>query len=198
MLYPAIKELVMQQTLLVELWKPKKSDVAGMAYYNKHNNTRTLRLKRPARELTADEIREQAEMEALLGALDSEAPSTEPTPNTDKQALLGGLLSALITTQTTPRSPAPKRPIVSSGKKKKDPNRPKKPQNAFMLYVADRRKDKDMIGLSASYVTRYVGAEWKNMSLVEKAPYEKQYEKNKLEYEKVMRNYVPPDDSDSD
>ena len=188
----------MQQTLLVELWKPKKSDVAGMAYYNKHNNTRTLRPKRPARELTADEIREQAEMEALLGALDSEAPSTElaPAPNTDKQALLGELLSAMLTMQTTSRSPAPKRPTVSGGKKKKDPNKPKKPQNAFMLYVADRRKDKDMIGLSASYVTKYVGAEWKNMSDADKKPYELQYGRNKLEYEKVMRNYVSPYDSD--
>ena len=70
---PAVTTQPRSAGILVELWKPKKSDLVGMAYYNANNNRKYLRPKRAQRAKSKQELEEEAEMERMLAALDDDA-----------------------------------------------------------------------------------------------------------------------------
>lgn len=58
-------------------------------------------------------------------------------------------------------------------KKPKDPNAPKRPQTAYFLYTNDRRADlkAEHPDWKVSDIAKHLGAEWKNLTDAQKAPY---------------------------
>ncbi|XP_020830233.1 FACT complex subunit SSRP1 [Phascolarctos cinereus] len=81
-----------------------------------------------------------------------------------------------------------KKPV--EGKKGKDPNAPKRPMSAYMLWLnASREKIKsDHPGISITDLSRKAGEIWKGMSK-EKEEWDRKAEEAKREYEKAMKEY---------
>lgn len=91
----------------------------------------------------------------------------------------------------------------SSGKKKKDPNAPKRALTAFMYYsqVMRPKLKEEQPELSFGDLARAVGKKYREMSEQEKEKYEDMAKKDKERYGKQMSNYEAPepsDDSDED
>lgn len=73
--------------------------------------------------------------------------------------------------------------------KNKDPNRPKRPMSAYFLWLADfRERMKDKIPENKELL-RSAGEHWKQLTEVEKAPYERRAEEERRKYEVAMREY---------
>ena len=80
-------------------------------------------------------------------------------------------------------------------KKEKDPNAPKRPLNAYMLWCKDARaevkqemvdNDEDVKGTA---VTVALGKRWKQLSAKDKKPYEKLANEGKAEYKEAKEAY---------
>ncbi|KAL6888141.1 hypothetical protein ACP4OV_009167 [Aristida adscensionis] len=76
-----------------------------------------------------------------------------------------------------------------SGKKDKDPARPKQPMSAYFLYSQERRAALVAEKKNVPEIGKITGEEWKNMTEAQKAPYEKVARKQKEEYQKQMEVY---------
>lgn len=97
---------------------------------------------------------------------------------------------------------------AKKGKKKKDPNAPKKPPSAFLIFTSEHREKikVDNPGISITDIAKKFGEMWKKMSTTDKAPYEAKYAKLKEKYEmevaayraKGAKNVEPADDDDED
>jgi hypothetical protein len=77
-------------------------------------------------------------------------------------------------------------------KAKKDPNAPKRPMNAYMFYMQDKRasvKEKNP-NLSNTELLSALGAEWKKLSEKEKEPYNAKNAVDKTRYETEMKKYA--------
>uniref|UniRef100_A0A3Q4HGP4 High mobility group box 2a n=1 Tax=Neolamprologus brichardi TaxID=32507 RepID=A0A3Q4HGP4_NEOBR len=76
-------------------------------------------------------------------------------------------------------------------KKKKDPNAPKKPPSAFLIFTSEHREKikEDNPGISITDISKTCGEMWKKMSTTEKAPYEAKYAKLKEKYEMEVAAY---------
>lgn len=91
-------------------------------------------------------------------------------------------------------------------KKKKDPNAPKKPPSAFLIFTSEHREKikVDNPGISITDIAKKFGEMWKKMSTTDKAPYEAKYAKLKEKYEMEVAAYrakgakkaEPADDDD--
>lgn len=71
----------------------------------------------------------------------------------------------------------------------KDVNRPKRPQSAYFLWLADfrvRMKDKFVENRD---ILRAAGEEWRKLTTVAKAPYEQRAEEERRKYEQAMKDY---------
>merc|ERR1712217_495175 len=82
---------------------------------------------------------------------------------------------------------------AKDGKKKKDPNAPKRPAGgAFGVWLAENRS-KIVSSLPQDHkitdVTKAAGVQWKALSDAAKKPYEAKYAKKQEEYEKAMEEY---------
>merc|ERR1712066_507078 len=93
---------------------------------------------------------------------------------------------------------------AKDGKKKKDPNAPKRPAGgAYGVWLAENRA-KIVSALPQDHkitdVTKAAGAQWKALSDSAKKPYEAKYAKKQEEYEKAMEEYkkTNPDAEDDD
>jgi len=84
------------------------------------------------------------------------------------------------------------------GKKLKDPDAPKRPLSAFILYCQDSRdKIKEANPeMKPSDVTRELGTTWKQLSDKTKSKYQKKADKLKEEYLEAMKDYVRPSDEE--
>ncbi|XP_043404125.1 FACT complex subunit SSRP1 isoform X3 [Chelonia mydas] len=98
------------------------------------------------------------------------------------------------------RKPAKKAKIVkerkprkkpSESKKGKDPNAPKRPMSAYMLWLnASREKIKsDHPGISITDLSKKAGELWKGMSKEKKEEWDRKAEDAKRDYEKAMKEY---------
>merc|ERR1712048_1363536 len=93
---------------------------------------------------------------------------------------------------------------AKDGKKKKDPNAPKKPAGgAYGVWLAENRpKIVSSLpqGRKITDVTKAAGVEWKALSDAAKKPYEAKYAKKQGEFEKAMEEYkkANPDAADDD
>ncbi|KAJ1951431.1 non-histone protein [Linderina macrospora] len=89
--------------------------------------------------------------------------------------------SAAATTTTTRKSTT-----------NKDPNAPKRPANAFVLFCqAERPGVKNASAeMSSGELTRLMSHRWKHMTEDERKPYFEIYDREKLRYEKEMSSYI--------
>ncbi|GAA0184982.1 hypothetical protein LIER_32270 [Lithospermum erythrorhizon] len=74
----------------------------------------------------------------------------------------------------------------------KDPNKPKRPPSAFLVFMEDFRKEykaKHPNNKAVSVVGKAGGERWKSLSDDEKAPFIAKAEKRKADYEKIMQAY---------
>ncbi|CAH1763649.1 20380_t:CDS:2 [Entrophospora sp. SA101] len=82
------------------------------------------------------------------------------------------------------------------GKRKKqvrDPNAPKRPRNAFLIYCQNQReqaKEENQNNKGFQGVTRILSQKWKDLPEDERKIYFEMYNKEKLRYEKEMSSYV--------
>merc|ERR1719300_1401545 len=79
------------------------------------------------------------------------------------------------------------------GKKKKDPNAPKRPQSAYSVFLSENReailKSLPAGANPITDVAKKAGEQWKALSAAAKKPFEKKAEKQKAEYLKAMEEY---------
>lgn len=81
---------------------------------------------------------------------------------------------------------------AKEGKKKKDPNAPKKPAGgAYGVFMAEKRQDfmKACAGQPITAVSKMGGEAWKKLSDDQKKPYETKYAKKLEEYKKAVAEY---------
>ncbi|KAI9152869.1 hypothetical protein LWI28_002343 [Acer negundo] len=86
-------------------------------------------------------------------------------------------------------------------KAKKDPNKPKRPQSAFFVFLEEFRKTfkkENPTVTAVSAVGKAAGGKWKSMSDAEKAPYAAKAAKGKDDYNKLMDAYNNKQESMSD
>lgn len=81
-------------------------------------------------------------------------------------------------------------------KKVVDKNKPKRPLNAYMLYAQDARvelkkKNPEMKAVGGE-ISKKIGEQWNNLAAKDKKKYEDLAKKAKTDYDKKMKDYVPP------
>ena len=86
--------------------------------------------------------------------------------------------------------------------KKKDPNAPKKPTNAYMIFAKEERQkiQKDSEITESKDLIKEIARRWNEEKEKESKvfkKYTKQLEEDKKKYEKEMETYVPSDDYES-
>jgi len=80
-------------------------------------------------------------------------------------------------------------------KAKRDPDAPKKASNAYLYYTKENREKvkKEMHAkdpaIKLTDVTKELGARWKSLTPVEKAPYDKLAKEDKARYDKEKEEY---------
>ena len=77
-------------------------------------------------------------------------------------------------------------------RKKKDPNAPKRPQNAFILFSSDTRGKikEEHADWKIGDVGKELGRLWRGMTDKDKAPFLKLSSKDKVRYETEMKSYT--------
>ena len=80
-------------------------------------------------------------------------------------------------------------------KKVKDPNAPKRPLSAYMIFSADHRATvaAELAGQPVTAVAKALGARWKELDADGKKPFEERAAELKAEYVRAMEAYVPPE-----
>ncbi|XP_016890379.1 high mobility group protein B2a isoform X1 [Cynoglossus semilaevis] len=80
---------------------------------------------------------------------------------------------------------------AKKGKKKKDPNAPKRPPSAFFVFCSDHRPriKEEHPGISIGEIAKKLGELWSTQSSKDKAPYEAKAAKLKEKYEKEVAAY---------
>jgi len=92
----------------------------------------------------------------------------------------------------------------TGGKRKKDPNAPKRGLSAYMFFANDQRDKvrEDNPGIKFGEVGKLLGEKWKELSAKEKEPYEKKAKQDKERYEREKAEYAggaaDEDDEDED
>uniref|UniRef100_A0A0G4HNL6 HMG box domain-containing protein n=1 Tax=Chromera velia CCMP2878 TaxID=1169474 RepID=A0A0G4HNL6_9ALVE len=81
-------------------------------------------------------------------------------------------------------------------KVKKDPNAPKKPRSAYILFTADKRaeitKKNPAMAKEVTKIAKMCGEAWGKLGEKDKKKYQDLAEKDKGRYEKEMKSYKPP------
>jgi len=78
---------------------------------------------------------------------------------------------------------------------KKDPNAPKRPPSAYMIYISEVRDKvvKENPGIEVNDVLKKIGSLWRNLDKKEEAKYQKKAEKLRAKYEKELTAYQKTD-----
>ncbi|KIW08349.1 uncharacterized protein PV09_01265 [Verruconis gallopava] len=86
------------------------------------------------------------------------------------------------------------------GKRKKDPNAPKRGLSAYMFFANDNRDKvrEENPGIKFGEVGKLLGEKWKELSAKEKEPYEKKAIEDKERYEREKAEYAAAADDDDD
>lgn len=87
-----------------------------------------------------------------------------------------------------------KKSAVTPKKAQKDPNAPKRPMSAYMMFVKTNRSRivEENPGLKPPQVLSKAGEEWKELTSEDKVQYDAMNAKDKKRYAKEMEGYVPP------
>ncbi|KAJ3342298.1 Non-histone chromosomal protein 6 [Gonapodya sp. JEL0774] len=85
-----------------------------------------------------------------------------------------------------PKAAKAKTGAKEGGRKKKDPNAPKKALTAYMLFAQEKRPEIKAANPDAGFgdMGKLVGAAWKNLSDAEKKKYQDKADVDKLRYER--------------
>ncbi|KAF2006974.1 Non-histone chromosomal protein 6, partial [Amniculicola lignicola CBS 123094] len=80
---------------------------------------------------------------------------------------------------------------ADSGKKKKDPNAPKRGLSAYMFFANDQRDKvrEDNPGIKFGEVGKLLGEKWKALTVDQRKPYEKKAAEDKKRYETEKAKY---------
>ncbi|MCJ1357145.1 MAG: Non-histone chromosomal protein 6 [Icmadophila ericetorum] len=80
----------------------------------------------------------------------------------------------------------------TSGKKKKDPNAPKRGLSAYMFFANEQRDNvrEENPGISFGQVGKVLGEKWKALSTKQREPYEAKAKQDKARYESEKLNYA--------
>jgi len=89
---------------------------------------------------------------------------------------------------------------VDGGKKKKDPNAPKRGLSAYMFFANDRREKvrEDNPGIKFGDVGKMLGEQWKSLTDKEKTPYEAKAAADKKRYEEEKAAYTAGGDDEEE
>jgi len=79
-----------------------------------------------------------------------------------------------------------KKKIIS---KPKDPNAPKRPSSAWLLYSGERRAKLQLENKKMTEISKIAGAEWKQLTEEQKKPYEIQAQQLKTQYQQDVKKY---------
>ena len=107
------------------------------------------------------------------------------------------LLEAIIALQSSTVSSSSGKKKGRKTKSKKDPNKPKRPQSAFFLWLGEKRsliKDELIekeVSSKVTDVTKEAGRQWKLLGDDEKVPFEEQATIEKQRYKEEMQTYEP-------
>ncbi|KKK18868.1 hypothetical protein P175DRAFT_0508373 [Aspergillus ochraceoroseus IBT 24754] len=84
------------------------------------------------------------------------------------------------------------------GRKKKDPNAPKRGLSAYMFFANDNRDKvrEENPGISFGQVGKMLGEKWKALSETERKPYEDKAAADKKRYEDEKASYNAGDDDE--
>lgn len=79
--------------------------------------------------------------------------------------------------------------------KSKDPNKPKGRTNAYAFYLKDKRAESKSKGEEVQFTefSRQCGDDWKHLDAKQKKKFNALAEKDKVRYDREMKDYVPPD-----
>jgi len=85
-------------------------------------------------------------------------------------------------------------------KKKKDPNAPKRPRSAYILYCTDSREEvkKANDGAKPAELMQMMGAMWNALPAHKKQEYNDKAKEDKARYIEQMKGYTAPGDDDDD
>ncbi|MCJ1236568.1 Non-histone chromosomal protein 6 [Varicellaria rhodocarpa] len=80
---------------------------------------------------------------------------------------------------------------VTEGKKKKDPNAPKRGLSAYMFFANEQRDNvrEDNPGISFGQVGKVLGERWKALNTKQREPYEAKAKADKERYENEKASY---------
>ncbi|KAL8743202.1 MAG: hypothetical protein Q9190_004420 [Brigantiaea leucoxantha] len=89
---------------------------------------------------------------------------------------------------------------ADSGKKKKDPNAPKRGLSAYMFFANDNRDNvrEENPGISFGQVGKVLGEKWKSLNPKQREPYEAKAKADKERYESEKASYAAGGDDDED
>jgi len=78
------------------------------------------------------------------------------------------------------------------GKRKKDPNAPKRGLSAYMFFANDNRDKvrEDNPGIKFGEVGKQLGEKWKELTAKDKEPYDKKAKEDKERYEREKAEYA--------
>ncbi|GAA5979303.1 hypothetical protein JCM11641_001988 [Rhodosporidiobolus odoratus] len=90
-----------------------------------------------------------------------------------------------------PKESKPRATKASGGKAKKDPNAPKRPLSAYMIFTQDERPKlkEEQPDVKFGEVGKILGARWKELDADEKKPWEEKAKVAKAKYEKEKAAY---------
>ncbi|MCJ1482386.1 Non-histone chromosomal protein 6 [Schaereria dolodes] len=80
---------------------------------------------------------------------------------------------------------------VTEGKKKKDPNAPKRGLSAYMFFANEQRDNvrEENPGISFGQVGKVLGERWKALNIKQREPYEAKAKADKQRYEDEKASY---------
>ncbi|KAF2819089.1 non-histone chromosomal protein 6 [Ophiobolus disseminans] len=89
---------------------------------------------------------------------------------------------------------------ADSGKKKKDPNAPKRGLSAYMFFANEQREKvrEDNPGIKFGEVGKLLGEKWKALNEKQRAPYDAKAATDKKRYEEEKAAYLAGDDEEEE
>jgi len=87
---------------------------------------------------------------------------------------------------------AKSRKVKAGGRRKKDPNAPKRSLSAYMFFANEQRETvrSENPGIAFGQVGKVLGERWKALNAREKAPYEARAAQDKKRYEDEKAAYL--------
>ncbi|KAJ9663153.1 Non-histone chromosomal protein 6 [Neophaeococcomyces mojaviensis] len=122
---------------------------------------------------------------------------TDSKPRASKKSTRSDSVSDIEMPKTTSKSKSTTK-TRGDGKKKKDPNAPKRGLSAYMFFANEMRDQvrEENPGISFGQVGKVLGDRWKALSEKQRQPYEAKAATDKKRYEEEKAKYNAGDDDE--